>query len=326
MKKLFTLLITKLILYLCCCLAPLNAATAVPPIDLSGLHRAQQQQPPDRAIYGSELTFEEFYETGEFLGTFDDDTYDEPGTNFDEEKQGEEQQSERSSYYEPTPNDLLIQAVQQNNLLEVKRLLSPFQADPSCYLTATQQTPLHIAVQNRNFPFVQIIIALLNHGADPDAQDIDGNTALHIAMKLQNIPAVTILLKRGANPNKTNRLEQTALDIARNHPQTVKVKPRYVDKRMRETALHQAAKNKNSRDVINALLNLGLDPNAQNVLKQTPLHIAAAHGNYDAVEALLNGNADPTIVDKSRRTPMLVAKTLEIFKLLERAQALWLNQ
>ncbi len=51
------------------------------------------------------------------------------------------------------------------------------------------------AVESRNYSSVQ---HLLNTRADPDVMDEFGRTPLHIAAKIGDIPAVQLLLDRGA--------------------------------------------------------------------------------------------------------------------------------
>ena len=60
-----------------------------------------------------------------------------------------------------------------------------------------------------------IVHELLQHGAEPNARDSSGNTALHIATKLGNIDATKILLGRGANVHARNRSCEGLLTVAK---------------------------------------------------------------------------------------------------------------
>lgn len=70
---------------------------------------------------------------------------------------------------------------------------------------------LHIATQNLNNDVVDILIEL---GADLNAQDSQGNTALHYAVMIKNKQAAEALVAVGANPNVKNLDNKTALKIA----------------------------------------------------------------------------------------------------------------
>ena len=52
---------------------------------------------------------------------------------------------------------------------------------------------------------------LLAHGADVNAQDRDGDTALHGAAQSGNVEIINLLLDKGANPNTKNKLGGTPL-------------------------------------------------------------------------------------------------------------------
>lgn len=49
------------------------------------------------------------------------------------------------------------------------------------YLSKTGESPLHILTKRGRF---EAAMTLLTHGADPNIKGLDGNTALHLAMKV----------------------------------------------------------------------------------------------------------------------------------------------
>jgi ankyrin repeat protein len=92
------------------------------------------------------------------------------------------------------------------------------------------QTPLMLAVK---YGFYQATETLLQQKADPNIQDIQGNTALHDACDYQigyqdkyilreNI--IKLLLQYGADPSIKNNKDQTALDRAQSNGYTHLVK------------------------------------------------------------------------------------------------------
>jgi len=57
-------------------------------------------------------------------------------------------------------------------------------------------TPLHLAIQNEND---SMALHLLEHGADPNIFNINGQTALMNAAKRGNVTILEKLLSRGSN-------------------------------------------------------------------------------------------------------------------------------
>ena len=58
------------------------------------------------------------------------------------------------------------------------------------------------------------MLALIQHGANPDRADHNGDTSLHKVARMGCTPEVEVLLEGGADPNKRNNLGQTPLHIA----------------------------------------------------------------------------------------------------------------
>ena len=58
-----------------------------------------------------------------------------------------------------------------------------------------------------------IISLLLSFNANPNAQDFEGSTPLHIAADGQNIECVKLLIEAGANPNARNEFGTKCVDL-----------------------------------------------------------------------------------------------------------------
>jgi ankyrin repeat protein len=61
---------------------------------------------------------------------------------------------------------------------------------------------------------------LIDSGADINSQNAKGDTALIRAVKFNHIDAVQMLLVNGADFNKTNLMRATAYDVAKQQPMT----------------------------------------------------------------------------------------------------------
>jgi ankyrin repeat protein len=121
--------------------------------------------------------------------------------------------------------------------------------------------------------------ALVAQGADVNAPQKDGATALHWAVFKGHREMVRLLLRAGANPRAANREGATPLWLAAVNGDAV---------------------------TIEALLEAGADPNEPLPLGRTPLMIAARTGNVDAIRVLLDRGANPNARETQRGTTPLM--------------------
>lgn len=114
---------------------------------------------------------------------------------------------------------------------------------------------------------LDVVLALLGKGADPNLARTGGETPLYIAAQDGRPDIVLALLKKGANPNGVFKNGATP------------------------TPLYIAAQN-GHLDVVLALLEKGANPNlAYTTETVTPLRIAAQQGHHKVVRALLKAGA-----------------------------------
>ncbi|KAG0127716.1 ankyrin repeat-containing domain protein [Tuber indicum] len=116
--------------------------------------------------------------------------------------------------------DGVFYAVATDRPALLKQLLS-YHADPSC-VTPSGQTPLHLAVINRNPRAAKL---LLQYSANPDEKEFEnpdllcstsprGSTALHRAVSNNDVEMVRILLEGGASTEVRNMFGKTSWFLA----------------------------------------------------------------------------------------------------------------
>ena len=132
---------------------------------------------------------------------------------------------------------------------------------------------------------VALVRSLLQQKADVNGSQADGTTALHWAVRQDNLEMVNLLIGAGANVKASNHFGLTPLSLA--------------------------CVNGNAA-TIQALLKAGVDANAVlSELGETPLMMAARTGNSDAVKVLLDHGADVNARESSRGQTALMWAAVE---------------
>jgi ankyrin repeat protein len=159
--------------------------------------------------------------------------------------------------------------------------------------------------------------ALAEAGADLDATDPDGATALALAAINGHADVVALLLDKGAKPNIGDRTGMTPLYAA-------------VDLHTMQLGFGRPDPPPSivagSVDMVNALLAHGADPNvrlASRILKRvytagdgklgkgaTPYMRAARAGDVALMKILLAAGADPSLAQENGNTPLMLAAGL----------------
>jgi ankyrin repeat protein len=146
---------------------------------------------------------------------------------------------------------------------------------------------------------IETVRRLLQQGADVNAAQGDGMTALHWAAQNGNVDIMHILLYAGASVQATTRLGGY-------------------------TPLHMASM-RGSEAAVRLLLDNGSKPDVLTSTGVTALHFAAQAGRPQAIQALLAGGADVNAKDTySGRTPLMfatAANRLDAIETLIRAGA-----
>ena len=158
-----------------------------------------------------------------------------------------------------------------------------------------RRTPLHHAVR-KNRP--RIVRLLLELGADPNARDATGATALTTASEVGADPAITTaLLDAGLTPDLLTLVNLARYDEAE---RTVRDDPTRIGPDGGDTiALHLSVSKKNL-PAIRWLLGHGIDVNAKRRmwdLNHTALHMTVESGAIEIARLLLDAGADPNVRD-----------------------------
>ncbi|KAI9037068.1 NACHT nucleoside triphosphatase [Aspergillus affinis] len=150
-------------------------------------------------------------------------------------------------------------------------------------------TLLHISCQSN---LTSIVRALLSTNISPRTADERGNTALHYAARCGHSDIGRMLIGKGADLNVTNNNQSTALTAAVAHGQRL-----FIEFLLHEGAnidgnALQTAARKGSAEVVQMLLDAGVDVNAQGGKYGNALQAASDRGSKEVVQMLLDSGTD----------------------------------
>jgi cytohesin len=187
---------------------------------------------------------------------------------------------------------------------------------------ADGQPPLHRAIIDG---YASLLGWLLDRGADPDAPNTRGETALHLAVLFDRTPdrgTIRALIRRGADPNAGRADGSTPLHVVAAFGTEASLRALLesgADPRARshrgDTPLHGAATPQpdrtpaDCRAIIEQLVARGADPDARNGSGMAPLHQAALFGYVPVLQALLSVGAHVDLEGPGRATALSLAAT-----------------
>ena len=201
------------------------------------------------------------------------------------------------------------------------------------------RTPLHEALGHKSEAVYDALVAA---GADVNAQDDDGDTPLHAVFCCGSAVTRSKLINGGADVNAKNKSGRTPMDIALDHQDTEAVlemlhagaelpkscPPIFVacffgqveealrlaeeaglDSPLEPTGstLLQLAVSMKKRELVEALLAAGADPDATDDEGNSPLHTAARTGAVEYVPLLVEAGADVNARNDAGEPPLYLA-------------------
>ena len=181
-------------------------------------------------------------------------------------------------------------------------------ADPNIDLF-DGNTCLHYAV--RRFWRKEVIQTIINHGANVNATNWNNITALSRACKKRNIEAINVLLNAGADPNIDDIDGNTCLQDAVSGGCSKEVLQTIINhgadinaKNMENGTAFMIACWRGHTDAINVLLNAGADPNIADADGNTCLHYAVKCCGKEVIQTIINCGANVTATSRNNITAL----------------------
>ena len=147
-------------------------------------------------------------------------------------------------------------------------------------------TPLMLATEKGH---IDMLLNLIDHGAEVDEKDQRKRTALHYASERGDLKVVEALLSKGAEIDVEDGDHCTPLTLAaeRRH-----------------------------NDILLYLIYHSADVNKKDGRKRTALHYASERGDLKVVKALLSKGAEINVEDEDRCTPLILAVKYQKFAIV----------
>ncbi len=205
---------------------------------------------------------------------------------------------------------LFFRMIRAKKIHEEKELLN--------YITAFKEAGFDISVQNdkgrtllhyaakHNFP--EVISYLLENGVDKNLQDKNDTTALQIANQYRNSEAIKLLIDVKAYLNLQEDSKCTSIfRMTKTQSNVLSYISAFekagddisVQNDKKRTLLHYAAKH-NLTDVINYLLEKGVDQELRDKNNETALQLAFRKGAYEAVQLLIDPRANLNLQEENK--------------------------
>ena len=176
---------------------------------------------------------------------------------------------------------LLHFAVKLNEQSFCQKLITQFQLSPNDYCKGGKETAVHVAAKQGHLSLLRYLHQEAKGDLNASQDKKDPWTPLMVAAQANQVDVIEYLLE--------NKVDISPISFS-------------------ATPLHVAAEN-NHADCIRTILEGGamVDPLYCTKKRETPLHVACAHGFYQSAEVLLRYQADPDAVNGQGETSLHLA-------------------
>jgi len=205
---------------------------------------------------------------------------------------GVSQASAPTKEYNETANQLLYNAVKNNDLDQVKQAFT-MGANPN-YLQSRSDAPFNRAITRSKSP--EIVQCFIDNGVDVNFQ-ADGNgtypSALYTAFQERRLDMMELLLNAGADPNLSWEEENSITGIMTSGITVIfgsvnRHEPIYLD-------------------ILKLLIKKGANINKEDSFGNTLLITACERGNLEGVKILLTNGANPNQANYESKKPLDLA-------------------
>jgi ankyrin repeat protein len=205
----------------------------------------------------------------------------------------------------------LVKAVESGSVEAVISLLKGGDR-PDYVFGRASWTPLIVAADRKH---VDIIEALLEHGADPNLAEGDGWTPIMFSIIKNDMPSVRALLRAGARLDHVSKNEWTPLKAAQRagtamvdfvKQETVRSKELSVDNVAHNKAFLGAVR-EGDIEQVRDMLNRGMNPNVLSSNGWNAATYAASSGNAKLLILLVRRGVQVNKPDKDGWTPIMFA-------------------
>ncbi|KAI7756265.1 hypothetical protein M8C21_015499 [Ambrosia artemisiifolia] len=177
------------------------------------------------------------------------------------------------------------------------------------------------------------IKSLIRSGADPNKQDYDGRSPLHLAAAKGHVDIVVFLIQNDVEVNISDNFGNTPLfEAIKNAHENVAA---ILVNKGGSLKINEAGNflcscvARGDIDFIRRLLANGIDPNSKDYDYRTPLHVATSQGSCLIAKLLVQSGASVLLKDRWGNTPLDEARSSGnkiLIKLLDEARSLQLSE
>lgn len=224
----------------------------------------------------------------------------------------------------------LILAVEAANLEVISELLGSISKEQLAYRKPPDEnSALHYAIKNQNLEILKLFI---DRGVNLNLQNGKGQTGLHLATEMEAEPIVRLLCAAGADPDLIDKDHQTPIHIAtaRSYHKIVdilseKFKASIMSRTKDGSTLMHLASNAYNSQAAMAFIRKGIPIHMPNKAGAKCIHMAAIRGHVEVVKAIVAKGENVDCRTKDGLTPLHLAVKFSQHEVVETLLGLGAN-